>query len=144
MKLSFGMIFSILLIIVFLGFAFFAIKTFLGLQSSGGVGNFLSDLQDDVDTVWKVSQAAQTEEYFLPQEIEYVCLIDASSPEDSTRALIALSLSRSSSSYVTQPTYGLSLCANSLSIRRCNIARSKIRHTPVCSPPYCAHIRGCP
>ena len=76
MKLSFGMIFSIILIIVFLGFGFFAIKTFLGLQSSAGVGKFINDLQSDIDKVWKSSQASQEEEYSLPSKIEYVCFVD--------------------------------------------------------------------
>ncbi len=75
-KLSFGMIFSIILIIIFIGFAFFAIKTFLGLQSSAGVGKFTSDLQIDIDRVWNSPQASQEQEYILPSKVESVCFVD--------------------------------------------------------------------
>jgi uncharacterized protein (UPF0333 family) len=76
MKLSFGMIFSIILIIVFIGFAFYAIKSFLGLQSSAEIEKFINDLQSDINKVWKSSQASQEEEYSLPSEINYVCFVD--------------------------------------------------------------------
>jgi len=75
-KLSFGMIFSIILIVIFIGFAFYAIKVFLGLQSSGEVGKFVNDLQIDIDRVWASSEASQEQEYILPSKIEYVCFVD--------------------------------------------------------------------
>ena len=81
MKLSFGMIFSIILIIVFIGFAFYAIKTFLVLQDSTGVGTFIGDLQSDINKVWKSSQASQEETYSLPSGIQYVCFTDFFSSE---------------------------------------------------------------
>ena len=76
MKLSFGMIFSIILIIIFLGFAFYAIKTFLGLQSSVGVKKFVNDLQSDINKVWIREQASQEETYSLSSKIQYVCFTD--------------------------------------------------------------------
>lgn len=76
MKISFGMIFSIILIIVFLTFAFFAIKTFLGFTSSAQSGKFLSDFQSDIDRVWKSSQSSQQINYSIPGKIEYVCFVN--------------------------------------------------------------------
>jgi hypothetical protein len=72
MKLSFGMIFSIILIVVFLVFAFYAITMILDFQSSANVGTFLNDLQKDVDNMWQNS-GSQTKTYRLPNEIGEVC-----------------------------------------------------------------------
>ncbi len=73
MKLSFGMIFSIILIIVFVAFAFYAIQKFVGFQKQITIETFAEDLQEDIDTVWKSSQASQEKEYSLPKKIEEVC-----------------------------------------------------------------------
>ena len=45
MQLSFGMIFSIILIVFFLAFAFFGIRAFLGVQDSAKTAKFLNDFQ---------------------------------------------------------------------------------------------------
>jgi len=80
MKISFGMIVSVILIIVFISFAFFAIGKFLDLQRSVEVGQFTNNLQFDIDKIWK-SQGAQEVEYRLPSKIEKVCFVDYSSLE---------------------------------------------------------------
>jgi hypothetical protein len=80
LKISFGMIFSIIMIIIFLTFAFYAIRIFLGIQEKATVGLFLDDFQDDVDSIWKSIEGSQVKEYNLPQKIEYVCFIDGDSP----------------------------------------------------------------
>lgn len=76
MQLSFGMIFSIILIIVFLFFAFYAIRTFLRVNDSANVGNFISSLQEDVDDMWRGDQGSQTISYGLPSKIAKVCFED--------------------------------------------------------------------
>jgi len=76
MHLSFGMIFSIILIIVFIVFAFYAIKKFIGLQQNIQIKKFAEDLQADVDKMWGSTQGSQTEEYALPDKIEAVCFED--------------------------------------------------------------------
>lgn len=79
MELSFGMIFSIILIIAFLGFGFYAIKTFLNVNDDAKVGSFINQLQKDVDDLWRGSQGNQTISYNLPQKIEKVCFINDNS-----------------------------------------------------------------
>ena len=76
MKLSFGMIFSIILMIIFVSVAFYAIQKFLALQNSTQIAKFARDLQGDIDKMWKGSKGSQSQEYFLPGKIEYVCFID--------------------------------------------------------------------
>lgn len=76
MKLSFGMIFSIILIIVFISFAFYAIYKFLDIKGSIEVGKFINDFQGDVNKMWKGSQGSEGKSYSLPSEVEFVCFVD--------------------------------------------------------------------
>jgi len=78
MNLSFGMIFSIILIVIFLVFAFYAIKAFLKFQDSSTKGKFLDDLKSDVDRVWKAAESSQEKTYSLPSKIVSVCFVDFS------------------------------------------------------------------
>jgi len=73
LKLSFGMIFSIFLIIVFIFFAIYAIQNFLGFQEDVKVKQFYDNLQNDVDKAWKSTKASKIVEYNLPEDVERVC-----------------------------------------------------------------------
>lgn len=79
MKLSFGMIFSIILIAVFISIAFFAIQKFLSIQNVVKLSQFKDKLQADVDKMWKSSQGSQQVEYFISSSVEKVCFVDYSS-----------------------------------------------------------------
>lgn len=76
MKISFGMIFSIILIVIFLAFAFYAIKKFLEFQDTLKIEKFFDDLQADVDKTWKGTQSSDIREYSLPKKINEVCFTD--------------------------------------------------------------------
>jgi hypothetical protein len=76
MEISFGMIFTIILIIAFVVFAFYAIQKFLGMQKKLEIGSFVSSFQEDVDRIWKSSKASQEASYSLPNKIKKVCFID--------------------------------------------------------------------
>ena len=76
MKLSFGMIFSIILILAFLAFTVYAIRKFLGIQTSVQIGKFGDDLQTDVDKMWRGSQGSEVQKYHLPKKIEKVCFVN--------------------------------------------------------------------
>ena len=75
MQLSFGMIFSIILIATFLAFAIYGIVKFLGIQKQAKAASFFADLQDDLNTVWKSPEATKPVEYFQPSEIAQVCFV---------------------------------------------------------------------
>ena len=79
MHLSFGMIFSIILIIVFIAFAFYAIKKLLGVQGEVEAGKFISDLQNDIDKVWRSSRSSEEFTYSAPSKVSSVCFVDFSS-----------------------------------------------------------------
>ena len=72
-NLSFGMIFSIILIIVFISFAFYAISKFLDIQKSAKTGQFIQALESDVNQMWTSQQGSQSLEYSLPASVDYVC-----------------------------------------------------------------------
>ncbi len=76
MKLSFGMIFSIFLIIVFLSFSVYAIIKFINMQQSIQIGTFKNNLQADINTMWQSQQGSREVEYRLPKKIDAVCFID--------------------------------------------------------------------
>ena len=75
MQLSFGMIFSIILIIIFISFAFYAITKLLEWQRIQKVTSFINDFERDIDRMWKAG-GSQEVSYVLPSRIKKVCFID--------------------------------------------------------------------
>jgi hypothetical protein len=75
MEMSFGMIFSIFLIIIFLAAAFFAIQKFLDLQNNLKNKQFIDEFQKDLDRIWRSSQSSQEVEYSVSSKVGSVCLI---------------------------------------------------------------------
>ena len=80
MTLSFGMIFSIILIIVFIAFSFWAVKKFLGIQEGVKLGQFEDTFQSDIDKIWRGTQGSQSVSYSLPSAIKGTCFVDYSKP----------------------------------------------------------------
>ena len=76
MKLSFGMIFSIILIIIFLIFAFYAIQKFMNFQKELKYKTFENDFQSEVNKIWKSSQGSKEVTYFLPKGVDSICFIE--------------------------------------------------------------------
>jgi hypothetical protein len=73
LKISFGMIFSIILIIIFLTFTFWGIKKFVSISNSVKIADFKDNLQEGVDSLWRGSKGSDTLEYNLPSKIEFIC-----------------------------------------------------------------------
>lgn len=76
MQISFGMIFSIILVIVFLAFAFYAIQKFLGMQEEIKMQLFKEDFQKDIDKMWASSQGPERVEYIVSSKIDSMCVFD--------------------------------------------------------------------
>ena len=87
MELSFGMIFSIFLIIVFLAFAIYGMSKFLGFQKAIQIGQFANNMQIDINKMWSGTEGFASEEYNLPEKIKEICFMDISSPGKGTKAL---------------------------------------------------------
>ena len=71
LKISFGMIFSIILIVVFIAFAGYAIVKFINLQQTIQIESFKNDLQNDVNAL--SGGDSYQREYYLPKKINEVC-----------------------------------------------------------------------
>ena len=84
-QLSFGMIFSIILIIVTVAIAFYVITFFLGASKCAEIGFFYQDLEDRVDRSFFASRiSSESFPGSLPSEVESVCfgrLADQPPPE---------------------------------------------------------------
>ena len=81
MEISFGMIFSILLVVIFIAVAFYVIRHFLELKDCTLISQFYDNLQGDVDKVWKSQESNEEFSALLPSGITYVCFADMSKPE---------------------------------------------------------------
>ncbi|PXY71525.1 hypothetical protein CXX78_00570 [Candidatus Parvarchaeota archaeon] len=73
-QLSFGMIFSIIIIIVTVSIAFYVIAYFLDLRKCTEIGLFYKDFQDKIDDIWKSEFASEEFVGRLPSGIDGVCL----------------------------------------------------------------------
>lgn len=78
MSLPFGMIFAIILIVVFVVIAFIAIGYFLDIGRSSSVGIFYRDFQNAVDDAMRGQFEESFFEIDLPSEIESVCFANLS------------------------------------------------------------------
>jgi hypothetical protein len=79
-ELSFGMIFSIFLIIVFIVVAIVAVNQILKLKRCSDINFFAQDLQEQADELWKSSKGSVVFSAPLTTKIEYVCIANLSKP----------------------------------------------------------------
>jgi hypothetical protein len=78
MSLPFGLIFSIILIVVFIIIAFIAVKNFLNIGDCAKVGQGYDKLQQKIDTAWR-SQISEFEyELSVPSGITKICFANLS------------------------------------------------------------------
>jgi hypothetical protein len=78
MQISFGVIFSIFLIIVFITFAIYGIGKFLELKNIAEVEDFKIKFQGDIEKMWEGSgnQEVTAGPYYLPEKIKQVCFVN--------------------------------------------------------------------
>ena len=72
-QISFGTIFSVILIIIFIVFAVYGIGKFLSTVNYGKIEKFKNDFQKDIDDMWKSTGGGQPVEYLLPGKVQEVC-----------------------------------------------------------------------
>ena len=78
--ISFGMIFSIFLIIFFILIAFIVIKEFLHARDCAEIAFFIDKFEIDVKKTWNSQIDSHTFSSNLPSGIKYVCFSDVSIP----------------------------------------------------------------
>lgn len=84
MHLPFGFIFSLILIVIFIVIAFYAISYFIGIQKCGAIGSFTSEFREKVSDIWKEDAAKTSFSQNMPNVIEYVCFANLSIDKDLT------------------------------------------------------------
>lgn len=77
LKISFGMIFAIILIIVFIVFAFIAINKFLEFQKNAQINQFMNNLQNDITSTYTSQSASNIETYSVPSNVIKVCFVNS-------------------------------------------------------------------
>lgn len=71
--LSYGVIFSIIVIIAVIALAFYAINYFLGLNKCTEVGFYFQDLEKEIDRAWAASTHRSSFEIEVPSGITHAC-----------------------------------------------------------------------
>ncbi len=79
MQLSFGMIFSILIIIVTLAVAFYVIREFMETGKCAELRVLHENLQREIDTVWRSAAAQVAFQRSVPSSVKSVCFGDPAS-----------------------------------------------------------------
>jgi hypothetical protein len=132
-KISFGMIFSIFLIVAFLAFGFGVIYKFLGLMESAKTADFVNDFQNDVDTLWKSTMGANPGSYTLPSKVQKVCLADFSIPSKGKNSELIRDLNMDYSgneNLFLYPSRGLDL--SSFEIKHLDLEKIVQNENPFC------------
>jgi len=134
MRLSFGMIFSIILILAFLAFSVYAIQKFLGIQRSIQIGAFEGDLQTDVDKMWQGTQGSEEYKYKLPTRIKKVCFVDFNKPATGPDGMIYGDLKMGYSGYENMIFYpvGSGEGNDGTEIMHVDIEKSTAADNPLC------------
>ena len=73
LQLSFGMIFSIIIIIVTVAVAFYVIKEFMVTSKCTEIRAFHDDLQREVDSVWRSAAAQVAYKRTVPSSVASIC-----------------------------------------------------------------------
>src|SRR3989344_4168341 len=74
--ISFGVIFSIILIVFFILIAGIVINSFLGSQKCAQVGIFVDNFGSEIEKSWSSPKVNSIFNGKLPSGIEYVCFMD--------------------------------------------------------------------
>ena len=72
-ELSFGMIFSVIIMIAIIGVAVYAITAFLQIGKTSQLSLFHQEFQDTVDDVWSSSITNKVVSFAIPNSVELVC-----------------------------------------------------------------------
>jgi len=79
MGMPFQMIFSLILIAVFIYSAFVGIRYFMQTADQAKILTFLADLDSKVEQAWLTTESKQTYSFDLPSKIKYVCFANVNS-----------------------------------------------------------------
>lgn len=76
--ISFGTIFSVILIVFFIVIAFIVIKSFLNTQKCARIGIFIDNFENEVKDAWNSQSSSFESSGNLPSNLDYVCFANLS------------------------------------------------------------------
>ncbi len=76
--ISFGTIFSVILIVFFIVISFIVIKSFLNTQKCAKIGIFIDGFRNDVRDAWNSQSSSFESSGNLPSNLDYVCFANLS------------------------------------------------------------------
>lgn len=76
LRISFGIIFSIFLIIVFLFFAFKVISSFMDVNECADIAKFYGDFQKSIDKAKNYQETTQPVKINLGSTVDKICFVD--------------------------------------------------------------------
>jgi len=79
-EISFGMIFSIIVMVAIIGVAVYAITVFLNVGKVTEIGLFHQRFQETVDDIWSSAVTNRAVSFSLPKSIELVCFGSIANP----------------------------------------------------------------
>ena len=72
-QISFGVIFSIIIVIFTLAIAFYVISYFLNTQKCTNLGLFYKDIEERVDKAWYSPATSESFKGSVPSSVDFVC-----------------------------------------------------------------------
>lgn len=97
-EISFGMIFSVIIIITLIGVAVYGITIFLDVGKTAEIGLFYEEFQKTVDEIWSSATTNRVVDFSIPNGIEFVCFGSIANNIDAGRYTSQLRALRTASS----------------------------------------------
>jgi len=138
LQISFGMIFSIILIVAFIAVAIYAIIVFINMKKCSEIGLFKQDLQEEINRAWNSEESSLTFKGNLPSGIQQVCLIDLSKAGKGSNKELYDSLKKYGYVNVNMFFYPIKKVCKDL--RAFNIEHINITEITKQNNPYCVNI----
>lgn len=97
-EISFGMIFSIIIIVSLIGVAVYGITVFLQVGKTAEMGLFYEEFQKTVDEIWSSATTNRVVDFSIPSGIDSVCFGSIANSIDAGRYTAQLKSLRTASS----------------------------------------------
>ena len=132
--MSFSVIFSIILIAMFIAVAFYAIGKFLEIKKCSDIGMFYNELQNAVDNSWNSQKSSFVFESSLPLSIKYVCFANKS---------LAISSTSNKEREIYKEINGFGNIFLYPAKKACGLGDNKIKHIEEAKRnPYCIEVKS--
>ncbi|MEM4647998.1 MAG: hypothetical protein QXO12_01655 [Candidatus Pacearchaeota archaeon] len=78
-EISFGFIFSLIIVAITVFVAVWAIKQFIDIRDRTAIQAGIKDIENTIKDMFFVTEARETKSFYFPSAVEYICFINYSS-----------------------------------------------------------------